>query len=58
MKDCGVDYLCLTYGALLAGEGAQAFLDLDAKVLRELLLGDTLQDIGGEGIAEHQLGFL
>lgn len=44
--------------ALLAGEGAEAFLDLGAKVLRELLLGDTLQDIDGEGIAEHQLGFL
>ena len=43
---------------LLAGEGAEALLGLGAKVLRELFLGNTLQDIGGEGIAEHQLGFL
>ncbi len=33
---------------LLAGEGAEALLGLGAKVLRELFLGNTLQDIGGE----------
>ena len=38
---------------LLAGEGAEALLGLGAKVLRELFLGNTLEDIGGEGIAEH-----